>query len=77
MKRFFLLIDYYDIRHQGASHLKASLIKHFVQRQSRPLIQTLGQDLNCTESSLWFPSEIQEWVNDKGDKERSTHIVYM
>lgn len=25
MKRFFLLIDYFDVQHQGDSHLKASL----------------------------------------------------
>lgn len=81
VKRFFSLGDYYGFQHQGVSHLKAVLIKHFVQREIkrklRPLIQTLGQHLNYTESSLWFLSKIQEWVRDKVDKEKHTHCIHV
>lgn len=80
MQRIFLLIDWYDIQHWGASHCKASLIKHFfqieVKQELRPLIQILARELNCTESS-WFPSEITECVKDKRGKKRSAHILYM
>jgi len=45
MKRFFLLTDCYDTQHQGASHLKANLIKAFCSKGNEEGIKTSNTDI--------------------------------